>query len=135
VGATSATGAYWRERGDLAAAPQARAAVDDALAGAGWTLGSVDIVELAAPFAHQHLMVGQAIGLGRGEPLVERFERGEINASGGWLAGSAGSVAGLAAVAHAARRLRRGVGARAMICATTGLAAQSHHVVLLEATQ
>jgi hypothetical protein len=39
----------------------------------------------------------------------------------------------LQAVVHAARRLRAGEGRRALICATTGLAAQSHHVVLLEA--
>jgi acetyl-CoA acetyltransferase len=133
VATATATGAYWRERADLAAVPQAAAAVRQALDRCGWSLGEVDIVELAAPFAHQHLMIGAAAGLGEGDALVGRFERGEINASGGWLAGSAGSVAGLHAVAHAARRLRAGDGRRAMICATSGLAAQSHHVVLLEA--
>jgi hypothetical protein len=133
VGTATRTGAYWRERADLAAVPEAADALREALERADWRPGEIDIVELSAPFAHQHLMLGAAIGLGSGEALVERFERGEVNHSGGWLAGSAGSVAGLQAVVHAARRLRAGEGRRALICATTGLAAQSHHVVLLEA--
>jgi hypothetical protein len=133
IGTATVTGAYWRERGDLASVPEAGAAVREALDRAGWRLGEVDVVELAAPYAHQHMMIGAAAGLGEGEGLVVRLERGEVNASGGWLAGSAGSVAGLRAAAHAARRLRAGDGRRAMICATSGLAAQSHHVVLLEA--
>jgi acetyl-CoA acetyltransferase len=133
IGTATVTGAYWRERVDLASVPEAGAAVREALERAGWSLGEIDIIELAAPFAHQHLMIGEAVGLGEGEALVGRLERGDVNSSGGWLAGSAGSVAGLRAVAYAARRLRAGDGRRAMICATSGLGAQSHHVVLLEA--
>jgi hypothetical protein len=133
VGTATRTGAYWRERADLAAIPQAAEALREALERADWGRGDIDIVELAAPFAHQHMMLGEALGLGSGEALVERFERGEVNHSGGWLAGSAGSVAGLRAVLAATRRLRDGDGRRALICATSGLAAQSHHVVLLEA--
>jgi len=133
VATATRAGAYWRERDDLAAVPQAAEAVRDALEWAGWSLADVDLIELAAPFAHQHLMLGEAVGLGGGEALVERFEHGEVNDSGGWLAGSAGSVAGLHSVVSAARRLRDGNGHRALICATSGLAAQSYHVVLLEA--
>jgi hypothetical protein len=133
VGTSTRTGAYWRERSRLDAVPQAGAALGDALERAGWSLGDIDIIEVAAPYAHQHLMIAAALGLGSGEALVERFERGEINDSGGWLAGSAGSVAGLRAVVHASRRLRAGEGRRALVASTSGLVAQSHHVVLLEA--
>src|ERR1019366_1261857 len=104
VGTATRTGAYWRERADLAAIPQAAEALREALERADWGLGDIDIVELAAPFAHQHMMLGEALGLGSGAALVERFERGEVNHSGGWLAGSAGSVAGLRAVVAATRR-------------------------------
>jgi hypothetical protein len=55
-----------------------------------------------------------------------------VNASGGGLGGSAGSVAGLHSVVSVARRLQGNRG-RALVHATTGLACQSHHVVLLEA--
>jgi 3-oxoacyl-[acyl-carrier-protein] synthase III len=133
VATATRTGAYWRERTDLTAVPWAAQAAAEALERAGWSLGEIDVVELAAPFAHQHLMIGEAIGLGAGETLVGRFENGEVNDSGGWLAGSAGSVAGLHSAIAAARRLRAGEGRRALVCSTSGLAAQSHHVVLLEA--
>ena len=133
VATATRSGAYWRERADLTSVAQAGEVVREALDRAGWSLGEIDIVELVAPFAHQHLMLGEAVGLGGGESLVARFEQGEINDSGGWLAGSAGSVAGLHSVLAAARRLRQGDGRRAMVCSTGGLAAQSHHVVLLEA--
>jgi hypothetical protein len=134
VATATRSGAYWRERDNLTEIPQAADALREALERAAWTLGDVDIVELAVPFAHQHLMLAETLGLGRGEALVERFERGELNQSGGWLAGSGTSVVGLRGVLAAARRLRAGDGRRALICSTTGLAAQSHHVVLLEAT-
>ncbi len=137
VAAASRTGAYWSQRSDLHTAPQARAAADDALALAGWDASDLDVIEINAPYAHQHLMVGQALGLGGGDDLVRRFEsddqRPAVNASGGWLAGSAGSVAGLHAVVSVVERLRAGAG-RALVHGTTGLGCQSHHVVLLEAS-
>jgi acetyl-CoA acetyltransferase len=139
VAAASRTGAYWSQRPDLHAAPQAAAAADDALAFAGWSASELDAIEINAPYAHQHLMVGHALGLGSGDELVARFENGHgdgpaVNASGGWLGGSAGSVAGLHAVVSLVERLRANGGGRAMVHSTTGLACQSHHVVLLEAT-
>jgi acetyl-CoA acetyltransferase len=137
VATASRTGAYWNQRPRLQSAEEARAAADDALALAGWTFGDLDLIELNAPYAHQHLMVGHALGLGDGEELVARFEGATnglaLNPSGGWLAGSAGSVAGLHAVISAVERLQAS-GGRALVHSTTGLATQSHHVVLLEAT-
>jgi acetyl-CoA acetyltransferase len=132
VATASRAGAYWRERADLTDMTPASAALHDALDQAGWALGDIELIEIAAPFAFQHLMIAAALGLGAGEQLVARFERGEVNASGGWLAGSAESVAGLHAVVFAARKLRAGEARRALVHATTGIAAQSHHVALLE---
>jgi acetyl-CoA acetyltransferase len=135
VAAASRTGAYWSQRAALHAAPHARAAADAALAVAGWEENDLDAIEINAPFAHQHLIVGHALGLGQGDDLVSRFEgddgRPSVNASGGWLAGSAGSVAGLHAVVSVVERLRAD-GGRALVHSTTGLGCQSHHVVLLE---
>jgi acetyl-CoA acetyltransferase len=136
AGAASRTAAYWRQRTDLCDATAARAAMDDALERAGWSASDLDAIEINAPFAHQYLMIGEALGLGDGEALVARFEGtgagSEVNPFGGWLAGSAGSVAGLHSVVALARRLRDS-GGRALVHSTSGIAAQSHHVVLLEA--
>jgi len=128
------TGAYWTDR-DLAAAPELSGAVEEALELAGWDRGSLDHVELSAPYAHQQLLLAAELGLGSGEALVARFEELDgvtLNASGGWHAGSAGTVAGLAATAAAAEALRGG--GRALVHGATGLCAQSHAVVLLEGT-
>jgi hypothetical protein len=138
VATASRTGAYWNQRSNtLHDAELAHAAALDALAVAGWQASELDAIEINAPYAHQHLMVAQALGLGDGDELVARFEGdGDgpvLNASGGWLAGSAGSVAGLHAVVAVVERLRAS-GGRALVHATTGLASQSHHVVLLEVT-
>ncbi|HEX4280427.1 MAG TPA: hypothetical protein VHZ27_06645, partial [Solirubrobacteraceae bacterium] len=114
VAAASRTGAYWSQRPDLHLAPQARAAAEEALSIAGWELSELDAIEINAPYAHQHLMVGHALGLGSGEDLVARFETPNggpaVNASGGWLGGSAGSVAGLHAVVSVVQRLRENGG-------------------------
>ncbi len=137
VATASRTGAYWSQRLELERAPEAQAAAADALAIAGWTIEDLDYVEINAPYAHQHLIVARELGLGEGEDLVQRFEANgkstgpQLNASGGWLSGSAGTVAGLRSVAWIANRLRE-TGGRALVMATTGLANQSHHAVLLE---
>ena len=137
AGAASRTAAYWSQRDDLCDASAAGAAMADALERAGWELSDLDAIEINAPYAHQNLMVGEALGLGEGEQLVARFEGdghgAELNASGAWLGGSAGSVAGLHSVVSLVRRLRDR-GGRALVHSTSGIAAQSHHVVLLEAT-
>ncbi|MGA8722696.1 MAG: hypothetical protein WB557_32145, partial [Solirubrobacteraceae bacterium] len=131
------TGAYWSQRPELHTAPEAGAAAEEALSIAGWDASELDAIEINAPYAHQHLIVGHALGLGSGEELVKRFEGdgggATVNASGGWLGGSAGSVAGLHAVVSVAQRLRQR-GGRALVHATTGVGCQSHHIVLLEAT-
>ncbi|HTX13638.1 MAG TPA: hypothetical protein VME22_33785 [Solirubrobacteraceae bacterium] len=137
VAAASRTGAYWSQRPELHTAPQARAAAEEALSIAGWEASDLDAIEINAPYAHQHLIVGHALGLGSGEELVRRFEGGgegpAVNASGGWLGGSAGSVAGLHSVVSVFKRLRES-GGRALAHSTTGIGTQSHHVVLLEAS-
>ena len=136
VAAASRTGPYWSDSDALDGAEHAAAAAQDALALAGWGVSDLDAIEINTAYAHQHLMVGRALGLGDGEQLVERFEGvGEgpvLNASGAWLGGSAGTVAGLHSVVAMVQRLRT-TGGRALVHSTTGLACQSHHVVLLEA--
>jgi len=128
------SGPWWTAR-DLTVAPELRAAADEALERAGWTPDSLTRIELGAPYAHQQLLLAEALGLGEGEALVERFEADagdpRINADGGWLGGTAGTVAGLASAAHAAHELRER-GGRALVHGATGLCAQSHAVVLLE---
>ncbi len=59
VATASRTAAYWSQRAALDGADQARAAADDALALAGWSSSDLDVIELNAPYAHQHLMVGR----------------------------------------------------------------------------
>jgi hypothetical protein len=134
VAGAARSGAWWTAR-DLTAAPELAAAADEALGLAGWALESLTRIELNAPYAHQQLLLAEALGLGRGEALVERFETDEqrprINPDGGWLGGSAGTVAGLAAAADAARELGER-GGRALVHGSTGLCAQSHAVVLME---
>lgn len=128
----SRTSAYWSQRSTLHEAPEARAAADDALALAGWSMDDLDLIEVNTPFATQQLIVAKALGLGAGEDLVARFEQDNaLNPSGGWLGGCAGGVAGLHSVVDLARRLREH-GGRALVHATTGLCLQSHHIVLLE---
>ena len=117
----------------------AGAAMADALDRAGWQLSDLDAIEINAPYAHQHLMVGAALGLGEGDAARGRGSRvtvegAEVNASGGWLGGSAGSVAGLHAVVSLVAPAARPAAGGRSCTSTTGLAAQSHHVVLLEAT-
>lgn len=134
VAGAARSGPWWTAR-DLTRAPEIRAAADEALSVAGWEMDSLTRIELGAPFAFQQLLLAEALGLGAGEELVEQFEAEDgiprINADGGWLAGSAGTVAGLAAAADAARELRER-GGRALVHGTTGLCTQSHAVVLLE---
>jgi acetyl-CoA acetyltransferase len=142
VAAASRTAAYWRQRTDLCDAGAASDAMADALEVAGWQFSDLDHIEINAPFAHQNLMVAAALGLGLGdgEQAVARFEGAgdgpTLNASGAWLGGSAGSVAGLHSVVSLVKTLRESAPirpGRALVHSTSGLGAQSHHVVLLEA--
>jgi acetyl-CoA C-acetyltransferase len=133
VAGAARTGPFWTER-DLAAAPELAAAAGEALERAGWSLGDLDHVELNVPYAHQVLLLASELGLGTG--VVERLEGANgdgprLNATGGWLAGSSGTVAGLASTAAAARALRDD-GGRWLVHGATGLCGQSHAVVLVE---
>jgi acetyl-CoA C-acetyltransferase len=119
VAGAARSGGWWTGR-DLTRAPELSGAVGEALERAGWELP--DRVELNAPYAHQQLILAEELGLGG----PEAFEDG-LTPTGGWLAGSAGTVAGLEAVARAAR-----AGGRALVHGTTGICGQSHAVVLLE---
>ncbi len=130
VAGAARTGPLWIDR-DLAAAPELAQTVDEALGRAGWERDALDHIELTAPFAHQQLLLASALGLGAGDALVARFEGADLNPSGGWHAGRADTVAGLAATAHAASELR-GTAGRALIHGSTGICAQSHAVVLME---
>lgn len=127
AGAGTATGPYWSDR-DLTEEPALKTALASALADAGWD-DAPGRVELSAPYAHQALLWARELGAGGG---AAAFEDGALCASGGWLAGRPGVVAGLSAVAACARELRSGSG-RALAHGTTGLLGQSHHFVALEA--
>ncbi|HET6689393.1 MAG TPA: hypothetical protein VFG74_00875 [Miltoncostaeaceae bacterium] len=129
AGCGSATDPYWTDR-DLTAAPALGAARDAALAAAGWD-GLPEMVEVAAPYAHQALMWGGEMGLGAPERVVEHIG-GPGSPRGGWLGGTPGVVAGLSAVAACALALREQPG-RAVAHGATGILGQSHHVVCLEA--
>ncbi len=127
AGAGTATGSYWSDR-DLTAEPALRTALASTLENAGWD-DAPDRIELSAPYAHQALLWGRELGLDGG---AAAFEDGQFSATGGWLAGRPGVVAGLSAVAACVRELRDGSG-RALAHGTTGLAGQSHHLIALEA--
>jgi len=130
VAAETSTDAFWTDR-DLTTAPAAAHVRDRALEAAGWD-GLPEVVELAAPFAHQLLLWAGELGLGEPKAVVERIEaRDGLAPRGGWLAGVPTDVAGLSAVAGCATRLRERPG-RALAHGASGLLGQSHHVVLLE---
>jgi acetyl-CoA C-acetyltransferase len=134
VTGASRAGAWWTAR-DLTRAPELADTASEALERAGWDRTTLDRIDISAPFAHQQLILAEALGLGEGQELVARLERDDgspsVNPEGGWLGGSAGTVAGLSAAAGAAEDLRAG-GGRALVHGSTGICAQSHVVVLLE---
>lgn len=96
----------------------------DAGATAGVGKGKVDIAELHAPFAHQEVIVRNALGLG---PDVV------INPSGGALAGNPLMLAGLARIGEATRQIQAGRAQRAIAHATSGPCLQQNLVCVLEA--
>lgn len=83
-----------------------------------------DVVELHAPFAHQELILRDALALD-GDV--------RINPSGGALAANAVMVAGLARIGEAARRIMDGGASRALAHATSGPCLQQNLVCLMEA--
>lgn len=92
---------------------------------AGVARGPVDFAELSAPFAHQELIVKNAMGL---EDSVR------LNPSGGLLAANPVMVGGLSRIGEAASRLGRGEGRRAVAHATSGPCLQQNLVCVLEAS-
>jgi acetyl-CoA acetyltransferase len=91
--------------------------------GAGLKAGEVDLAELHAPFAHQEVILRQALGLG--EDL-------KINLSGGALAANPLMCAGLARIGEASRQVAAGRGRRALAHATSGPCLQQNLVCILE---
>ena len=90
---------------------------------AGVASGKVDVAEIHAPFAHQELIVAEALGL---DASVV------VNPSGGALAANPLMSAGLIRIGEAASRIRAGDGDRAVAHATSGPCLQQNLVCVLE---
>ena len=95
-----------------------------AAAGAAAGAAGVEVAELHAPFTHQEILLGGALGLP---------ESVRISPSGGALAGNAMFAAGLARIGHAARQISSGAADRALGHATSGPALQQNLVCVMEA--
>ncbi len=85
---------------------------------------AIDVAELHAPFAHQELILRDALRLDDGV---------RINPSGGALAANAMMVAGLARVGEAAQRIIGGEAHRALAHATAGPCLQQNLVCVMSA--
>jgi acetyl-CoA acetyltransferase len=94
-----------------------------AAAVAGVADGKVDIAELHTPFAHQEIIVKEALGLD--DSVV-------VNPSGGPLAANPLMSAGLIRIGEAASRIRAGDADRAVAHATSGPCLQQNLVCVLE---
>ena len=90
---------------------------------AGVADGPVDLAEIHAPFAHQEIIVREALGLDQSVP---------INPSGGPLASNPLMSAGLIRIGEAAERVRSGQAQRAVAHATSGPCLQQNLVCVLE---
>jgi len=90
---------------------------------AGVADGGVDVAEIHAPYAHQEIIVREALGLGDG--VV-------INPSGGPLAANPVMSAGLIRIGEAANRIASGQAHRAVAHATSGPCLQQNLVCVLE---
>ena len=104
---------------DLTASPSAKLAADKA----GLCKAAVDLAELHAPFAHQEIILREAMGLGEGV---------EINPSGGALAANSLMTAGLIRFGEAASRILSGDAGRALAHTTNGVCLQHNLVAVLE---
>jgi acetyl-CoA acetyltransferase len=111
---THALGARDLTRSPSTAMAGARAGVPD---------GSVDVAELHAPFAHQEIILKEALGL---DDTVT------INPSGGPLAANPLMSAGLIRIGEAAARVASGGARRAVAHATSGPCLQQNLVCVLE---
>jgi acetyl-CoA acetyltransferase len=90
---------------------------------AGVADGPIDVAEIHAPFAHQEIIVRDALGLG---------DKVTINPSGGPLAANPLMSAGLIRIGEAAARISSGQAKRAVAHATSGPCLQQNLVCVLE---
>jgi acetyl-CoA acetyltransferase len=90
---------------------------------AGVADGPVDVAEIHAPYAHQELIVREALGLD---------DSVTINPSGGALAANPIMSAGLIRIGEAAARIASGDARRAVAHATSGPCLQQNLVCVLE---
>ncbi len=104
---------------DLTRSPSTRKAAEVAAVGAG----RVDLAELHAPFAHQELIVREALDLA---------DSVDVNPSGGALAANPIMSAGLIRIGEAAQRIMGGGASRAVAHATSGPCLQQNLVAVLE---
>jgi acetyl-CoA acetyltransferase len=103
----------------LTSSPSTKLAADRA----GVAKGKVDVAELHAPFAHQEIILREAMSLA-GDVAV--------NPSGGALAANSLMTAGLIRFGEAASRVLRGEADRAVAHATNGVCLQHNIVAVLE---
>jgi len=104
---------------DLTSSPSAKLAAEKA----GVGKGKVDLAELHAPFAHQELILREALGLG---------DEVRVNPSGGALAANSLMTAGLIRFGEAASRVLAGKADRAVAHTTNGVCLQHNLVAVLE---
>jgi acetyl-CoA acetyltransferase len=90
---------------------------------AGVHRDKVDLVELCAPFAHQELILLEAMGL---------KDSATVNPSGGAMASNPIMSAGLIRVGEVAQRIWRGEADRGVAHATSGSCLQQNLVTVLE---
>ncbi len=104
---------------DLTRSPSSTLAAEKA----GLGKGQVDLAELHAPFAHQEIILREAMGIG---------DEVNVNPSGGALAANALMTAGLIRFGEAAARILSGDADRALAHTTNGVCLQHNLVAVLE---
>ena len=104
---------------DLTSSPSTKKAADVA----GLADGPIDVAEIHAPFAHQEIIIKEALGLD---------DKVAINPSGGPLAANPIMSAGLIRIGEAAARISSGQAKRAVAHATSGPCLQQNLVCVLE---
>jgi acetyl-CoA acetyltransferase len=109
---------------DLTESPSTRLAAEGAGLGGG-RAAQVDVAELHAPFAHQELILCEALGI---DPSADGIS---VNPSGGALAANALMVAGLIRLGEAAERVMAGSAHLALAHATSGPCLQQNLICAL----
>jgi acetyl-CoA acetyltransferase len=109
---------------DLSESPSTRLAAEGAGLGGGKAT-QADVVELHAPFAHQELILCEALGI---DPSAGRVA---VNPSGGALAANSMMVAGLIRLGEAATRVMDGSAHLAVAHATSGPCLQQNLICAL----